>query len=80
MSAEAKREYDEALERMFRENNAKLPIDRQIAGNGIECCFHENDGFKCTLPIGHSGKHAAHGRLGYIVAQWENQEKPENLI
>jgi hypothetical protein len=71
-------EYDKTLDRMFRENMAKLPEADRMPENFDDCCMVKFDGYRCTLPKGHSGEHKAHGRLGYIVAT-ESKTKGELL-
>lgn len=43
------------------------------------CCpaLHpeEDTPYRCTLPDGHKGKHAAHGGRGVMFASWDEEPK-----
>lgn len=71
MSEQPRLSFDKVLQDCFRNGQARLPPDRRAAPDGIECCFHEHDGFKCTMAKGHTGQHAAHGMMGHIIREWE---------
>lgn len=62
-------DLDKTLDRLFDQNQAKLPVEDRCATHG-QMCLAQDDGYKCTKPKGHCGEHIAHGRLGYIGHRW----------
>lgn len=66
------KDFNETLNEMFAEAQAKLPPeDRCACWSGVEMCKDPYDGYKCTKATGHKGKHMAHGRLGEVIKIWE---------
>lgn len=64
-------DMDKVLARIFSENQDKLPESKRIAQFDKAMCLDSNiSELQCTLPVGHSGEHIAHGRLGYIIEEW----------
>lgn len=73
-------QYDDMLDRMFKEQNAKHPPEFQFQSHQLEQnCPATHDGFTCTLIAGHTCDHVSHGRLGYIHHRW-NQAGEEVSI
>lgn len=60
------------LERIFTENNERLPLNLRGAEPGEDFCGRDFKAkgctWECSRPAGHEGKHVAHGRLAQICA------------
>jgi len=70
MSEKLKHKFDTLLDRMFEEEQAKLPPEDRCARTAQEMCRDEHDGYKCTKAKGHAGQHIAHERLGTAMTRW----------